>query len=395
MTSAALVPLRELAELKSGGTPSKSRKDYWDGDIPWISGKTLHDTFVNDSDLRITEAGLSAGSNLAPVHSSLILVRGMSLLQEIRIGMATRPVAFNQDVKAVVARPTVRPRYLNLALRAAAPTLLDQVHQAGHGTGVLATDRLTDLPIWLPPLEEQERIAGVLGAFDDLIETNRRLIAGLDDLFQSLWRQDYSGRSSAPRQPLAAVASTQYGLTASASDDPTGVKFLRVTDINKQNWINWESVPTVPSSEVQGDKYRLRAGDLLVARMADPGKSAIYEGGPDAVFASYLVRLKPDSYEDGLYLYGFLKSADYEGYAAGAMTGSVQKNMNAKVISAATMNWPDESDRLAFAKKVAPIRAAQSSLLTEVDDLTRQRDELLPLLMSGKVRVRDVEAAVS
>jgi type I restriction enzyme, S subunit len=246
----------------------------------------------------------------------------------------------------------------------------------------------------LPPLEEQERIAGVLGAFDDLIETNRRLIAGLDDLFQTLWRQDYDSRSNARRQTLAAVASTQYGLTASASDDPTGVKFLRVTDINKQNWINWEGVPTVPISEVQGHKYRLAVGDLLVARMADPGKSAIYEGGPDAVFASYLVRLKPDSYEDGLYLYGFLKSDEYAVYAAGAMTGSVQKNMNAKVISAATLHWPDEEARRAFAEKVAPIRRAQSALLTEATELARRRDELLPLLMSGKVRVRDVEGAV-
>ena len=94
MTDGSVVLLRELADLKSGGTPSKSREDYWNGQIPWISGKTLHDLYLTDSDLYLTEAGLAAGSNLAPVGASLILVRGMSILQEIRIGLVVLPVVF-------------------------------------------------------------------------------------------------------------------------------------------------------------------------------------------------------------------------------------------------------------------------------------------------------------
>lgn len=66
--------------------------------------------------------------------------------------------------------------------------------------------------------------------------------------------------------------------------------------------------------------------------------------------------------------------------------------MNAKVISAATLHWPEESSRAEFAERVIPLRRAQESLILESRDLTRQRDELLPLLMSGKVRVRDLEA---
>lgn len=77
------------------------------------------------------------------------------------------------------------------------------------------------------------------------------------------------------------------------------------------------------------------------------------------------------------------------------MTGSVQKNMNAKVISAATLRWPGPRDREAFAERVTPLREAQSTLLAEITDLTKRRDELLPLLMSGRVRVCGLEAAVS
>src|SRR5205823_6534935 len=124
------------------------------------------------------------------------------------------------------------------------------------------------------------------------------------------------------------------------TDNPSGVKFLRVTDINKSNWVEWSSVPTVATADAGGEKYHLRRGDLVVARMADPGKSAIYEE-PEvpAVFASYLVRLKPSTYEAGLFIFGFLKSPDYLEYAAGATTGSVQKNMNARVIVGVSLRW--------------------------------------------------------
>ncbi len=391
---------RRLVELTtkigSGATPRGGKGVYQDDGTSFIRSQNVYDLrFDHDGLVHISDQA-AAALNGVTVNSADVLVNitGESVTRTCLVDDRVLPARVSQHVAIIRAEPgRLDPKYLLYSLiNPPTKARLNTLSQAGATRRALTKGHLESLEIAVPPLEEQERIAGVLAAFDDLIETNRHLIASLDDLFQSLWRQDYNSRSSAPRQALAAVASTQYGLTASASDDPTGVRFLRVTDINKQNWINWESVPTVPSSEVQGDKYRLRAGDLLVARMADPGKSAIYEGGPDAVFASYLVRLKPDSYEDGLYLYGFLKSADYEGYAAGAMTGSVQKNMNAKVISAATLHWPDEGDRLAFAEKVAPIRAAQASLLAEVANLTTQRDELLPLLMSGRVRVCDLEA---
>ncbi|MEC5185891.1 type I restriction enzyme S subunit [Cryobacterium sp. MP_3.1] len=345
---------------------------------------------VDSSEKMVTQESIGNGTRIAPSGSTLVLVRGMSLLEEIRTVHATREVAFNQDVKALVAKPHIDPWFLTYAVQARHSELIGAVHLAGHGTGVLATERLKKLRLPVPSPEEQQRIVGVLGALDDLIETNEYLARTLDGLFHDIWAKLFASSGTlTERGVLADLCATQYGHTASATSAPTGVKFLRVTDINKRNWVDWETVPNCEIDEGALRKYRLRRGDLLVARMADPGKSAIVEHDVEAVFASYLVRLSPRRDDLSLFLFGYLKSRAFLDYAAGAMTGSVQKHMNAKVIAAAPVCQPDLEAIETFTQIASPIREQLAACIDEASQLRRTREELLPLLMSGKVRAGD------
>lgn len=258
---------------------------------------------------------------------------------------------------------------------------------------VINLGHLKEMLVPVPPFDEQRRIAGVLGALDNLIEVNRRLVADLDSVFHLEWAKRFADPTARPQIQLSEMCSTQYGYTDAATSDPTGPKFLRVADINKRNWIEWDSVPHCSVDARKDQKYRLRKGDLVVARMADPGKSARIESNLDAVFASYLVRLTPADPAWGLFLYGYLKSAQYAEYSKSAMTGSVQKNMNAKVITAARLSLPSQPEVASFNVFGEPVRAAMTDLLNEITELERTRDELLPLLMSGRVRVSEVVAA--
>lgn len=295
--------------------------------------------------------------------------------------------ALNQHIFKVTAKPGVDQRYMQYLLEAQLDKfnllVLDQKTTMGH---VKVAD-LKSMRVDVPTLEVQRAIAAVLGALDDKIQSNQEVISSLDELFHARWRALYESEASGREASLGDRVKTQYGLTASATEDPSGVKFLRVTDINKSNWIEWSAVPTVPSAVVAGNKYQLRKGDLLVARMADPGKSALYDDeSVPAVFASYLVRLSPRSYEEGLFVFGFLKSKEYADYAAASTTGSVQKNMNAKVIVDTMLRWPSDTALRDFAQEAAPLREALTSLVDENASLVRTRESLLPELLSGRVR---------
>ncbi len=193
---------------------------------------------------------------------------------------------------------------------------------------------------------------------------------------------------------LSDLCTTQYGYTASSTPQNVGPRFLRVKDINKNNWIEWDSVPYCEIPQEKIEKYKLSVGDIVVARMADPGKSAIIEDYENSVFASYLVRLKTESLKHSYFIWGFLKSREYLQYAQSTRSGSVQSNMNAKVITAAELPIPPQEAMDSYIQKIQPLRRKLYSTLAESRTLAELRDTLLPQLMSGKLRVKDAEKIV-
>lgn len=314
----------------------------------------------------------------------------------------------------------------------------------GSGTGIqnLSQGVLTDLDISLPPLPEQRAIARVLGGLDDKIELNRRMNRTLEDLARGVFRSWFVDFDPVLRPPLthlrphptpspapsptrtpttpprfptrlvdsplgpipegwrvgtvADLCTTQYGYTASATDDAVGPRMVRVTDMNKEPWVEWADVPHCRIDDDLLPRYALKLGDVLVSRMADPGKAAIVEEvlPEGAVFASYLIRLATRSIAASYYLFYYLRSDQYLDYAESVSGGTVQKNMNAQVITAAQMVIAPDAIADEFARIVRPWRAQIAANLQESRSLAALRDALLPQLLSGEIRLREAERAV-
>ena len=274
------------------------------------------------------------------------------------------------------------------------------------GTPGIATPltSLRQITVLLPPLCEQRAIAHVLGVLDDKIDSNRRLAALLEETVATLFRArfvDFVGVEEFEESPIGRVPSgwrvgavsdlceVRYGYTASANEQPVGPKFLRVKDINKQPWIDWATVPYCEIDEKRAARFRLLPGDLVVARMADPGKSAIVLDQLDAVCASYLVRLRPFSLQWAYFLHRHLRSQLYESYVQSVMSGSVQKNINARGLTAAPIVIPPDEEVIALAEQVGPLYHHQAGMVREATALSAVRDALLPRLISGEIRVPD------
>ena len=191
-----LTTLGAVTTWMSGGTPTKDDAKYWGGDIPWISANSMHSTRYSKSELRLTAEGLACGSRMAPKDTVLLLVRGGALHNRIPVGIAERDVAFNQDVKAIVAKPELlRPWYLLYWLLGHESFLLGAVVEfTGIGAGKLDTKRMQGLEMRLPSLTEQDQILKVIKPIDDRItllrETNTTLEAIAQALFKS-WFVDF------------------------------------------------------------------------------------------------------------------------------------------------------------------------------------------------------------
>jgi len=272
---------------------------------------------------------------------------------------------------------------------------------------------IKEIKIQLPPIEIQHKIADILGSLDDKIELNRRMNETLEQMAMAVykhWFVDFgpfqdgefeeSELGPIPKgwtiKKLSTLVETQYGYTESASTEKVGPHFLRGTDINKTTHIDWTTVPYCKISQEDYEKYKLLPGDIVVIRMADPGKPAIVEQDVDAVFASYLVRLKIKKGSGLLpyYLFYFLLSDRYQNYIGGASNGTTRKSANAKVLTDIDIIIPDVDTIRLFEEKVGQLRRQITLNIQEINTLSELRDYLLPRLLSGEIEVREAEEQV-
>ena len=144
-----------------------------------------------------------------------------------------------------------------------------------------------------------------------------------------------------------------YGLTASASDDPVGPKFLRITDI-VSGQPDWNTVPHVEADEPTAKKYMLNDGDIVIARTgASTGSSTYVKNPPLAVFASYLVRLKTKPTFDPRFVSYYLKGDEFWEFLRGVLGDkSAQPNASASTMTTA----PFRGENLSRERSVGPFR---------------------------------------
>lgn len=145
---------------------------------------------------------------------------------------------------------------------------------------------------------------------------------------------------------LSEVSSISYGHTESASEQPIGPRFLRITDIQNDH-VDWDSVPYCKIDPADLPKYRLERGDIVFARTgATTGKSYLINGVPKAVFASYLIRLRlRDRTIDPKFVSYFFQTDTYWDAIKAGSTGSAQGGFNATKLGALSLPVPSLAEQ--------------------------------------------------
>lgn len=256
----------------------------------------------------------------------------------------------------------------------------------------------------LPARPHQEKAVSTLSAYEDLVENNLRRMALLEEAARLLYQEwfvrlrfpghEHTAKANGipegwTRKPLASVCETvDYGYTASAQQDEVGPKFLRITDIVPDT-IDWSAVPHCPIEQDRFEKFQLHEGDIVIARTgATVGYAKrLHKRHPDAVFASYLVRLRLKPEVDNLMVGIFVESAEYKAYVQSRVGGAAQPNANAKVLAAAEMLFPPAHIQRDFKELVQPLFDQRELLQIQNQKLRAARDMLLPRLMSGEITV--------
>lgn len=230
----------------------------------------------------------------------------------------------------------------------------------------------------LPSIEEQRRIAAILDKAEELRAKRRAAIALLDQLPQAIFLEMFGDPAvNSMDWPVVRVADiaekVDYGVTASAKNTPVGPKFLRITDI-QHGQVRWDSVPFCTCTERERAASQLRTGDIVFARTgATTGKSFLITECPEgAVFASYLIRVRPNHAIAPWYLAQFFQSDAYWAQVGAKMRGAGQPGVNSTSLKELTLPLPSVDLQQRFAARVDAIhraKAAPQSALAECDAL--------------------------
>jgi type I restriction enzyme S subunit len=153
-----------VCAFRHGSTPSKANKAYWDGDIPWVSPKDMYADIITTSQDKITSQALwETGIAEVPEGTVLIVIRSGVLAHTLPVAIAGRPLTCNQDIKAVLPSQNIlRSDYLRWLLRQQESCILSQGIKQGPTVHSIRSGFIENFKIPLPPIPEQQRIAGVL-----------------------------------------------------------------------------------------------------------------------------------------------------------------------------------------------------------------------------------------
>jgi type I restriction enzyme, S subunit len=416
-------PLRDVAQLESGHTPSRKHPEYWDGPVPWIGirdatsnhGRTIHDTMQH-----VTDAGLANSSaRLLPEHT-VCLSRTASVGYVVVMG---RPMATSQDFVNWVCGSGIHYEFLKYVLLAEREALLRFASGTTHQT--IYYPEAKAFHVCLPPITEQKRIAHILSTLDDKIDLNCRMNATLEAMSQAIfksWFVDFDPvrQKAAGKQPVGMDAQTAALFPDSFEDSeigdvPTGYEVGRLGDVAEHPrraarpgeipsgtpYIGLEHMPRrcIALSDwgaadgVESNKFEFRKGEILFGKLR-PYFHKCGVAAVDGVCSTDIVVVRPRSREWSGFVLGHMSSDAFVAYTNACSTGTKMPRTNWEDMSRYEILLPPQGIADAFNAIVQDAVDSIASRIHQSQTLAALRDALLPGLLSGEVRVPEAAEVV-
>jgi type I restriction enzyme S subunit len=276
--------LGDVGEWYGGGTPSKSRAEFWqNGSIPWLSPKDMGIDVIRDTQDHITQGAVEESSvRLVPSDSVAIVVRSGILERKLPTATTTIPTTLNQDMKAVKPDEGIDSSWVAHFLRASEQEILRNCRKDGTTVASIDSDKFLSTQIPIPPLAEQRRIVTELedhlSRLDAATSSVERALARTKGFVGSSRRQILLERCSEWGKLGDLIASVQAGKSFAADGRPAGLHEWGIIKVSAMTWGEFratENKTLFPGQQFDPNN-EIRVGDILVSR----ANTVNYVGAP-------------------------------------------------------------------------------------------------------------------
>ena len=381
-----VVRLGDVCHTTSGGTPLRSRQDFYGGDIPWVKSGDLNDGLVREVDEYLTEEGLASSS--AKIFSSGTLLIAMYGATVGRLGVLGMDAATNQAVCGIQTDGQLNRDFLfHFLLHKRAALVAKSI---GGAQPNISQTIIRDTLLPLPPLGEQRRIVGLL---DRAAEIRRRADAARAKaraIIPALFLDMFGDPATNPKGWQVGTVgdvldSASYGTSQKASDSGAGLPVIRMGNVTMAGRLDTADLKYVELTEQDREKAELLAGDLLFNRTNSKelvGKTGMWDGRFEAVAASYFIRLRVRHERIvPAYLWAFFNTSHMKRVLFRTARGAIgQANINAKELRAFPVAVPPLPLQTAFAEQTQRLETTARTL-----DIAAAKAEAMAAALSAKV----------
>lgn len=419
--------LSECIEIIGGGTPRTTIKEYWNGEIPWISVVDFagDQRWIYDTEKHITKKGLE-NSSTKLLHKGQLIISARGTVGEL--GQVTKDMAFNQSCYGINGKTGLDNDFLYYLLR----QKVKDFQQKGHGAvfNTITRETFNQILIPIPSMSEQRAIAKILSDLDLKILLNKKVNKNLEAFSQALFKSwfvdfEFPNEEDKPYKStggemtynenldmdlpkgwkvaaLVEVAEFTRGFSYSGAEKSNlagEFVFVTLNSIRKGGGFKREF--SYLTSERLRERHFIQEGDLIIANThfgVGGSNEARILGIPALIeypknyakekgcFSHHITRVTPQKKEMKYYLYEYLlyNQAKAVEYKTGSFIWALDvkafaENEKIPIPNSTILNSFSQSMDIVFRKKSLNSKQSESFAVL--------RDNLLPKLISGKIRI--------
>ncbi|VFA96625.1 restriction endonuclease subunit S [Nocardia cyriacigeorgica] len=361
-------------------------KDYVDSGVPVIRGQNMSGRYISGEFAYVTDA-----KKLADLARNIAVPGDLVFTQRGTLGQVSM-VPNGEYEEYVVSQSQMRLRVDETVAHAAfvyyatlAPDFVRQIANNAIATGVphINLGILSKLTIPGFPLDRQRAISEVLGALDDKIAANTQVISRADQLAETMW---LDAVSTGEPVPLSTLARFVNGRAFTKGASGTGRVVVRIAELN-----SGIGASTVRSDIDVPDDHLARPGDLLFAWSGSLTVARWFR--EEAIINQHIFKVIPADGMPVWVLNGALRAILPYFRAVAADKATTMGHIQRRHLDE-TVRIPSAARRQELDDLMSGLWGTALSFERQNLALAAARDELLPLLMSGKLRVKDAEQIV-
>ena len=272
--------LGEVCETSSGGTPSKSHLEYYEGGtIPWLRSGEVAQGLIYNAELCITDLGLAKSSaKIFPIDTVVIAMYGATVGQ---VGLLKKEMATNQAICGIFPNRYLHPLFLLYSLKSKKSLFLNDA--VGGAQPNISQNLIKNTILPIPPLSEQERIVSELDLLSSIIEKKKEQLKAYDQLAQSIFYEMFGDPIENPKgwevKKLGEIGTIITGSTLSTKEadnyNSDDYCFIKPSDIMKESITPLYDSEYHISEKAYSNSRKLPKGSVLITCIGIVGKVGV------------------------------------------------------------------------------------------------------------------------